>query len=104
MSVMPVCCPLRLHSVSPCRMRKTRWIDIRRQSSSHHARQRPADDRLRFLLDAPQVVAPTKALRVELVDVFRARRTRRKPYVGGDDLQAAAGWLVAWRRRQQSVG
>jgi hypothetical protein len=58
---------------------------------------------LRFLLDAPQVVAPTKALRVELVDVFRAGRTRRKPPVRGDDLQAADRRPVTWRRRQQSL-
>ena len=54
-----------------------------------------ADDRLRFLLDAPQVVAAAKALRVELVDVFRAGRTRREPTVRGDDLQAADGRAVA---------
>ena len=56
------------------------------QPSSHRPRQRLADDRLRFLLDVPQVVASNKALRVELVDVFRAGRTRRKPPVRGDDL------------------
>ena len=28
MSVTPVCCPLRLHSVSPCRIRMTRCPDI----------------------------------------------------------------------------
>src|SRR5262245_6845890 len=71
--------------------------------SSGDPRQCRADDRLRFLLDAPQVIAPTKALRVELVDVFRAGRTHRKPSLSGDDLQAPDRRAVARRRRQHGL-
>src|SRR6266516_6423284 len=73
------------------------------QSSCDAPRQGRAGDRLRFLLDASQVVAPTKALGVELVDVFRAGRTHRKPALSGDDLQAADRRAVPWRRRQHSL-
>ena len=59
--------------------------------------------RLRFLLDAPQVLAAAKAFRVKLVDFFGAGRTRREPTLRGDDLQAADGRAVARRGREHRL-
>src|SRR6516165_1375622 len=72
-------------------------------ASSHDSRQRSADDRLRFLLDAPQVVSPTKALRIELVHVFRARWTHREPALSGDHFHAFDRRAVARRLRQHNL-
>ena len=46
--------------------------------------QRFRDDGLGFFLDLSQVVLAEEALGVNLVDLFRARRTRRKPAIFGD--------------------
>jgi len=49
------------------------------------------DDGLRFFLDAPQVVGPLEAFRVDLVDVLGARRAGGEPAVLGHDLSPPMG-------------
>ena len=72
-------------------------------TSSHDSRQRRAGDRLRFLLDAPQVIGPAKALRIKLVHVFRARWTHREPALSGDHFHASDRRAVARRPRQHNL-
>src|SRR5712671_6610326 len=58
------------------------------------------NDRQRLLLDTAKMVAPLEALRVELVDVFGARGTRREPAARSDHFQPADGRVVPRRRRE----
>src|SRR5262249_5140707 len=74
-----------------------------RRSSHRLAPQRCAGNRLRFLLDALEVIAAKKALSVKLVDVFRAGWTYRKPTLSGHDLQAADRRAIPRRARQHSL-
>src|SRR5580692_1089164 len=59
------------------------------------------DQFLRLGLDAMQMIGAAKALRVNLVDLFGARRTRRKPSTLRDDLDAADSRIVAGRNGQR---
>src|SRR5450755_460015 len=56
---------------------------------SRRCRDRAIDDGLRFLQDPLQVRGTAEALRIDLVDVFGARRPRREPAAFRDDLDAA---------------
>src|SRR5712691_1744457 len=52
-------------------------------------RERGVHDRLRFLHDAGQVLFAAKALRIDLVDLFRARRPGNEPATLRDHLDPA---------------
>src|SRR6266404_5662965 len=56
------------------------------------------DGGLGLLLDLPQVGFAAKTLRIDLVDVFGARRPRRKPSALGNDLDAAERLTVPGSR------
>ena len=58
-------------------------------------RESVVHDGLRLLQDTVQMIRPREALRINLVNVFRAGRTRRKPSTRGNDLQAANGRTIA---------
>ncbi len=60
-------------------------------------------DRLRFLLDALQVVAAAKTFGIQLVDLLRARRARGEPALRGDNLQSADGRAVAGRTGEHGL-
>ena len=62
-----------------------------------------ADDRLRLLQDAAQVVRPAEALGVDLVDVLGARRPRGEPAALGHHLHAADRRAVAGRRGEDGL-
>src|SRR6266446_9428099 len=53
------------------------------------------DGCLRFALDLPQVSLAAETLRIDLVDIFGARRPRGKPSALGDDLDAAERLTVS---------
>src|SRR5260370_41523121 len=55
------------------------------------------DGGLRLALDLPQVSLAAKTLRIDLVDIFGARRPRGKPSAIGDDLDAAERLTVSRR-------
>ena len=84
-------------------LREQSCRDRRFLPSSRDSCQRLADERLRFLLNAPQVLAPAKAFRVKLVDLFCAGRTRREPTLRGDNFQAADSRAVARRGREHRL-
>src|SRR4029450_9731348 len=67
--------------------------------SSQDSCQRSADKFPRFFLNLAQVLDSAKALRVQLVDIFGAGRTRREPPGRGEDLQPADGGAVAGAAR-----
>src|SRR5688500_13659823 len=71
--------------------------------SRHDSRQRIAHERLRLLLNSAQMFAAAETLRVQLVDIFRAGRTRCEPPMRSDDLQAADSRSVAGRRREHRL-
>src|SRR5690349_4233989 len=60
------------------------------------------DDRLRFLLDPPQVLRSAEAFRVQFVDLFRAGWPRGKPSSFRDHLHAT-DWLAVTRRACQDL-
>src|SRR5260370_15605156 len=53
------------------------------------------DGGLRLALDLPQVSLAAKTLRIDLVDIFGARRPRGKPSAVGDDLDPAERLTVS---------
>src|SRR5260370_41975882 len=53
------------------------------------------DGGLRLALDLPQVSLAAKTLRIDLVDIFGARRPRAKPSAVGDDLDPAERLTVS---------
>src|SRR5271170_4630140 len=59
------------------------------------------DQFLRLGLNAMQVIGAAKALRINLVNLFGARRTRREPSALRDDLDAADRRVVSGRNRQR---
>src|ERR1039457_2531376 len=54
-------------------------LELRNFFSRPRCLERPRDQLLRLALQTPQMLHARKALGVNLVDIFRARRTRRKP-------------------------
>src|SRR5262249_15146045 len=56
-----------------------------------------------FLLNSLQVVAATKAFRVQLVDRLCSGGTRREPAICGDHLQTADGCTVSWCGREHRL-
>src|SRR5215467_2406035 len=67
---------------------------------SHRLRHCGADDSLRFGNDHFEVALVAKALAVDLVDVFGARRARRKPPALRHNLEPTDGGAVAWCSRE----
>src|SRR5581483_11039661 len=59
-----------------------------------------AHDALRLLDDTFEVIGPAEALRVDLVDVFRAGRACGEPAARGNDLKAADRGIVSGRLRE----
>src|SRR5262249_54883290 len=66
-------------------------------------RQGIAHDRLRRLEDAPQMILSLKALRIDLVDVFRPGRTSREPTALRNHLQTANAGAVARRLGEDAL-
>src|SRR5450756_306939 len=66
-------------------------------------RQCSPDDGLCFRHDAAQMILSTKALRIDLVDVFGAGRTSREPAALCHHLQPADGSAVARRVGEDSL-
>ena len=69
---------------------------------SRDSRYRAGEERLRFLLNAPQVLAPAEAFCVKLVDLFCARGPRREPAALRRHLEAADRVPVAGRGGQHA--
>src|SRR4029453_7194610 len=59
-------------------------------------------DLLSFPHDRGQMTLILKALRIDLVDAFRARRPCSEPATGGHDLEATDRRVVAWSLGQLS--
>lgn len=57
---------------APHKTSRNRVVLVNAPPSSRNPRQRPFDERLRFLLNATQVLASPEAFRIQLVDLFRA--------------------------------
>src|SRR6516162_3359458 len=106
MSEVPVWRPLRLHSVSPYRTKKTccaAMLPSSRQtvralgSRSERALERITDECARLGLDALQVICSAEALRVELIDILRPGRPRREPAIRSEHLEPTNRGPIAGR-------
>src|SRR5580693_3759252 len=79
----------RLPAPPASTMPRTRLSAISHPSRACRFFQHAIQDLLRFVLDAGQLSGTGERLRVELVDVFRARRAGGEPAILGDHLDAA---------------
>src|SRR5262245_12441517 len=71
------------------------WSSSRLPANWAGTVQGVAHDLLRLAHDGVEVGLVLEALRVDLVDVFRAGRPGREPATGGHDLQAADRGVIA---------
>src|SRR5262245_52826355 len=60
------------------------------------AANRRVDELVCFAHERLQMCRALEALRVDLVDVLRPRRPRRKPSARGHNLEAANSCVIAW--------
>ena len=66
-------------------------------------RQRAVDYHLRLAQDIAQMVFTAETLRVDFVNVLSAGRPCSEPAAGGNYLQTADGYAVAWRAVEHAV-